>query len=208
MKKWRAFSVLLSVLALTSGVWMTADAAEEPAGDKSNKWSADPQQIAQRMDSVTTLINKSTGAQRIAAANNPEASALRDQALAQLQDGRAAYERKDFEGAKKFLSQASQTMFEAMRKADGGASEREKQSQDFDRRLGSVKVLLDAHVRISGEKGRDQATSGEIRKAMDDAVRINKAGDSAQARVRLDEGYVMAKLGIEKLRRGDTLVRS
>ncbi|MEO5332411.1 MAG: hypothetical protein H7839_10340 [Magnetococcus sp. YQC-5] len=183
-------------------------AAPQAAGNTNNKWSADPHQIAQRMDSVTTLINKSSGAQKIAAANNPEASAMRDQALAHLQDGRAAFERKDYEAAKKWLAQASQTMFEAMRKADAGASDREKKTQDFDRRLASVKVLLDAHVRISGEKGRGQETNSQIQKAMDDAVTLQKGGDATKARARLDEGYIMAKLGIEKLRRGDTLVRS
>lgn len=213
MKRLHICTMVLG-LALLGGsgmAWAGPDgAAPGKAGgaEQANKWSADPQQIAQRLDSVTTLINKSSGAQRIAAANNPEAVAMRDQALAQLLDARGAYDRKDYEGAKKLLGQASQTMFDAIRKADGGAAEREKQTMDFDRRLASVKVLLDAHVRISGEKGRGQETNGQIQKAMDEAVTMQKSGDTVRARARLDEGYIMAKLGIEKLRRGDTLVRS
>ncbi|MBF0295656.1 MAG: hypothetical protein HQL96_10755 [Magnetococcales bacterium] len=214
MKIKHSITILSGILALSGalGAWAgEAPQAKAPGtgGEQTqNKWSADPQQIAQRMDALTTLINKSSGAQKIAAAGNPEASAMRDQALAGLQEARSAYDRKDYEGAKKLLGQASQTMFEAIRKADGGASEREKQSMDFDRRLASVKVLLDAHIRISGEKGRGQETNEEIRKAMDEAVKMHQGGDTTRARLRLDEGYVTAKLGIEKLRRGDTLVRS
>ncbi|MBF0181837.1 MAG: hypothetical protein HQM03_17610 [Magnetococcales bacterium] len=214
MKNKHLSMILSGVLALSTaqGAWAgETPAAKAPgAGGEAtqNKWSADPQQIAQRMDALSTLINKSSGAQKIAAAGNPEASAMRDQALAGLQEAKGAFDRKDYDGAKKLLTQASQTMFEAIRKADGGASEREKQAQDFDRRLASVKVLLDAHIRISGEKGRGQETNEAIRKAMDDAARLHQAGDTTNARLRLDEGYVTAKLGIEKLRRGDTLVRT
>ncbi|MBF0152832.1 MAG: hypothetical protein HQL64_03710 [Magnetococcales bacterium] len=217
MKPLRTISLLLGVVAVSGTVGMADLTAKEPEsapksagneGGKANKWSADPHQIAQRMDSVSTLINKSSGAQRIAAAGNPEISAMRDEALAHLQEARAAYDNKDYEGAKKLLGHASQTMFEAMRKADGGASGREKNSQDFERRLASVKVLMDAHVRIAGEKGRGQETSSQIQSAMDEAVKTQKGGDVVRARARLDEAYITAKLGIEKLRRGDTLVRT
>lgn len=216
MKMLRNLTLLLGVLSVANLACMVDLAAQEKgaapqvngSGGTENKWSADPQQIAQRMDSVNTLINKSTGAQRIAAANNPDASAQRDQALAHLHDARTAYDRKDYDQAKKSLAQASQTMFEAMRTADGGASGKDKQSMDFDRRLASVKVLLDAHIRISGEKKQGQEANSQIQKSMDEAVKMNAAGDATQARARLDEAYVTAKMSIEKLRRGDTLVRS
>ncbi len=216
-KKLRTMSVLLSVLALSGSLMMTDLSAQELSSAQktvglesgtANKWSADHKQIAQRMESVSTLINKSTGSQRIAASGNPDAIALRDQALAQLHDAQNAYDRQDYKGAKDALGVASKSMFEAMRKADGGASEKEKMSQDFDRRLASVKVLLDAHVRISGEKKSGQETNGKIKEALDEAVKLQQGGDVKSARARLDEGYIMAKLGIEKLRRGDTLVRS
>ncbi|MBF0437711.1 MAG: hypothetical protein HQL93_01180 [Magnetococcales bacterium] len=218
MKIVSARMALLGILILSGGYSIQESQANEPVsvpktagsggGEQTNKWSTNPAQIAQRMESLNTLLNTSTGAQRIQAANNPEATALREKALAQLREGKAAFQRQDYDAAKKSLAQASQAMFEAMRKADGGASEREKQLQDFDRRLASVKVLQEAHTRISTEKGRGQETNVEIQKAMDEATKLHQDGKLPQARSRLDEGYILAKMGIEKLRRGDTLVRS
>ncbi|MBF0438885.1 MAG: hypothetical protein HQL93_07155 [Magnetococcales bacterium] len=207
MARLRTVTALL-VAGAMSGVCLMADVEAKDGAETSNKWSADTQQISQRIESMNTLINKSSGAQRIAATGNPEASAMRDQALAYLQEAKAAFASKDYEKSKTLLGQSSKVMFEAMRKADGGASDREKTAMDFDRRLASVKVLKDAHVRISGEKGQGQETNAQIQKAMDDAVKAQKDGNIKAARTRLDEGYILAKLGIEKLRRGDTLVRS
>lgn len=201
-------TALLGGLGSASVVW----GAEQPAaqgGNTANKWSDDPKQLNQRMDSLSTLIEKSTGARRIASAGNPEAVGLQDQARAMLQEARSAQQRGDVNTAKQRLSEASQVMFQAIRKADGGASEATKQADDFQRRLDSVNVLTSAYQRISKEKGAGQETMPKIQAALDQAVKLNKAGGSvAEARAKLDEVYVMAKLGIEKLRRGDTLVRS
>lgn len=195
-------TALLGSLSAPPLVW----GAEEPAA---NKWSEDPKQVAQRLEALNTLIEKSSGSRRIAAAGNPEAVGLQDQARSLLQEAQSAYKRGDAETAKQRLSQASQMMFQAIRKADGGASEAEKQADDFQRRLESVQVLLSAHQRISQEKGQGQETNTKIQSTLEQAMQLNKSGGSPkEARAKLDEAYILAKLGIEKLRRGDTLVRS
>ena len=172
------------------------------------KWGGDPKQIALRINSVKTLIEKSSGARRVAMAGNPDAVALQDHARAFLHDAQVAHKRGNGEAAKKFLSKASQAMFQAMRKADGGASGAAKQANDFKRRLESVKVLLSAHQRISKEKKQGKTTNAKIQKALDVAVHLKRKGNLAEARSKLDEAYILAKLGIERMRRGDTLVRS
>lgn len=200
-------TALLGSLSSATVVWGAEPSAAQEG--TANKWSEDPKQINQRMESLSTLIEKSSGARRVASAGNPEAVGLQDQARALLQEARSAYQRGDQGTAKQRLSEASQVMFQAIRKADGGASEAQKQADDFQRRLESVKVLSSAHQRISKEKGAGQEAIPKIQAAMDEAVRINAAGGSAtEARAKLDEAYVMAKLSIEKLRRGDTLVRT
>ena len=187
----------------------TEAATQSPAAEKStSKWSNTPEQMALRLEAVGTLIEKSTGARRITATGNPEAMALQEQARALLLDARSALKRGDADATKKLLSQASQAMFQAMRKADGGASGVRKQANDFKRRLESVRVLLTAHQRISTEKKQGEATSVKIQKTLDHALQLQAKGDFVAARAKLDEAYILAKLGIEQMRRGDTLVRS
>jgi hypothetical protein len=199
-------TAVLGGLSLSSVGWGKEDPS---AGSQSNKWGDDPKQIAQRLESVGTLIEQSSGARRIAATGNAEAIAMQSQARSLLQEANSSYKRGDMATAKQQLSQASQLIFQAMRKADGGASEAEKQADDFQRRLESVRVLLAAHQRISQEKGQGQETNAKIQANLEQAMRLNQAGGAAgEARAKLDEAYVVAKLGIEKLRRGDTLVRS
>ncbi|MBF0160985.1 MAG: hypothetical protein HQL88_01730 [Magnetococcales bacterium] len=204
----RALCVLTVLLCGFSGSVWGADGPGAEQGGQANKWGDDPKQIVQRMESLNTLIEKSSGARRIAATGNPEAASLQDQARSLLQEAQSSHRRGDLETAKQRLSQASQVMFQAMRKADGGASGAEKQANDFQRRLDSVQVLLAAHQRISREKRQGEEGNAKIQADMDQAVRLNKAGSATEARAKLDEAYVTAKMGIEKLRRGDTLVRS
>ena len=194
-------------LAWGAGEHVSTVPAAAGQGVKS-KWGDDPKQMALRLNSVNTLIEKSTGARRIAATHDPDAMALRDNARVFLHEARAAHERGENDAAKKLLSKASQAIFQAMRKADGGASGVAKEANDFKRRMESVKVLLSAHQRISKEKKQGGETNSKIQQTMAQVVKLQEGGKLAEARVKLDEAYIMAKLGIEQMRRGDTLIRS
>lgn len=206
------FVLAFFILGLNTPTTAWGETSTKPQAQTTNakksKWSGDPKQIIQRLKAVTSLVEKSTGARRIAAAGNPEASAMHDQARSFLSDAKAANKRGETKTAKTLLSKASQTMFQAMRAADGGASGKKKEANDFSNRMKSVEVLFSAHKRISKEKKKGKETNDLIQKALDEAQRIKKKGDVATARSKLDEAYILAKLGIEKLRRGDTLIRS
>lgn len=86
----------------------------------------------------------------------------------------------------------------------------QKQRRDFDSRLASVRALQEALQRIAKEKNataRIAQTDRKITELMGDAER-QAARDLPGARAKLDDAYLNAKLGVESLRHGETLVRS
>jgi soluble cytochrome b562 len=89
-----------------------------------------------------------------------------------------------------------------------------KAQRDFDSRLESAKALLLAQQRITQEKrGSAEAdkaarVTSSIESLIDDAERRARAGQVDEARVLVDRAYLTARVSIESLRRGDTLVRS
>lgn len=212
MKKTRFSLMALAALLLCQAP--VALAADNPAAqgefNRGIKRPVDAKQVSQRLEFVETLINTSSGAKRVKESGNSQAAALRDKATDLLGDAKQAHGQGDEVKANSLLDQASNTMFEAVRMADGGQSQKEKAGEDYDRRLKSVEALLDAHNRIAKEKGTAEAkeTRSRIEGMMDEAQGLKKAGKMDEARVSLDKAYVTAKLAIERMRRGDTLVRS
>ncbi|MBF0142285.1 MAG: hypothetical protein HQL59_02345 [Magnetococcales bacterium] len=164
--------------------------------------------MTRRLETTGTLVEKSSGAKKIADSGKPDALAMRDKARSFHQAAAAALKKGNTDEASTLLNQANQSFFEGVRLADGGATKGEKAAVDFNRRLESVKVLLEAHQRISKEKGQGSGGSDNIRSLMDQANALASAQKMDAARGKLDEAYVTAKLGIEQMRRGDTLVRS
>lgn len=166
---------------------------------------------ANRLQSVEKLIENSSAARQVEASGEPQALARRDEARALYKQALAAAQAGDQEQAEKLLSQATKTMFEAVRMADQEEVVAEKHARDFDSRLESVNALLEAHDRVSQEKGAEVA-NGELRslvqRKLADAQSLREQGRPEEGRKRLDEAYVAAKVAIENLRGGDTLVRS
>ncbi|MEO5371485.1 MAG: hypothetical protein H7833_15565 [Magnetococcus sp. DMHC-1] len=179
-----------------------------PEGNKNYKLGQGPDAVQARLNTVTTLIEKSSGARLISSSRQPEAEAYREEARALRNQAEEAFKKGDHASAHALLGKATQAMFEAVRKADGGATVREKQHVDFDRRKESVKVLLGAYKRISQEKGKGGEGISKVETLMQEATAMHQSGKLEESRAKLDESYITAKVGIEKLRKGDTLVRS
>lgn len=81
---------------------------------------------------------------------------------------------------------------------------------DFNRRMDSARALHTALQRIATEK-QDAAAQSEalaVQQLLASAEATAGAGDLGRARTQLDEAYTRARGGIERLRGGDTLVRS
>lgn len=165
-----------------------------------------------RIQSVRALIEESTAAKRVQASSHREARARHERARELHALAVQAARSGDRQGAEKLLSQAAQTMFEAVRMLETDASVLNHKQHDFDSRLESVKALSAAHERICEEKKCDQSVRDEVartlQRKLQEALALKSQGQIDRARVVLDEAYVAVKVAIEHQRSGDTLVRS
>ena len=210
----RRTRAVLAILAGVAGLQLTGmalaqDAASTPV--RPPRTVEDKDQLARRLASVATLIEKSSAAKQIEASGNPEANALRERARALRQQADDAYRGGKHEEATRLLDQAARTMMDSVRMAAPEQVTAEKKQRDFDNRLESVKALLAAQKRISAEKklgAKGAETGAKIEAQMQEAAALAKAGKVDEGRALLDKVYVTTRMSIESLREGDTLVRS
>ena len=171
----------------------------------------DQQQLERRLESVATLIEKSSAARQIEASAVPQALALRAQARDLRQQAVEAHKKANYADASRLLDQAAKMMIDGVRLAAPEQITGEKKQRDFDSRMESVKALLAAQKRISAEKrlgAKGVDTSNAIEAQIRDAAALAAAGKLDEGRVLLDKVYLTTKLAVEGMRQGDTLVRS
>ena len=197
--------VLTTVLALPG--LCGAATAEKRAPEFSNTQEA----VESRLDNVRRLVKTSSGARRIEASGNTAAEAKRAVAQRHLDEAEAAFKRGDMTATQNALQRATEEMFAAVRTIGTGKSGVDKQKRDFDSKEESVNVLLNAVERVAKEKGGMSAVqqrAAQIRKRAVAARALEDQGKLAEARSQLDAAYEEAKLELEKLREGETLVRT
>lgn len=174
--------------------------------------SADAATVNDKLQSVETLVEHSSAAHKVETSGIPEAVKRRDQARSLYGQARSAFDAGDHEQAESLLREATQIMYQAVRLAGMDQSLVEKGHRDFDARLESVNALCDAYERVRQDKGLPPARESElypvVQQKLSEAERLKQKGSLGQARTVLDEAYVAAKVAIEHLRGGDTLVRS
>ncbi len=165
--------------------------------------------MADRSKFVEKLLYESSASQHIDASSNPEAKARRERARELYQQAVAAKQSGDTQASEKLFTEATKTMFEAARLAEQNVVIEKKRS-DYDSRLESINALLAAHDRIRQEKGLGDGAElrAEVDKHLTRAKELYDRDQIAEARAALDEAYVAAKVAIEGLRGGDTLVRT
>ncbi|MBF0146950.1 MAG: hypothetical protein HQL84_11885 [Magnetococcales bacterium] len=193
---------------------VAASPASGAAGAPKNlnsRWGTDKEQVQRRLSTLDTLVEKSSGAKNVAASGIAEAISMRDQARAKRDQARSLLDAGDLKGASERTGEGTALMFEAIRKADGGATHASKNVQDFERRMKSVESLTDALDRVRKEKKAGEESnkiSEQVHQMTGEAKALFNKGEVDKGRAILDKAYVTAKVGIEQLRRGDTLVRS
>ena len=196
--------MIVLVLALLLGSPGVGYAQQDSSGTS-------PEQHNARLKSVSTLLEKSSAAAQVRASRNEEAAVRYAQARALYDQAAAAHAAGNHGAVNDLLKQATTAMFEAVRMAEQKDVVGKKQETDFANRMESVNALMEAHGRVSTEKGA-RAAHQELRTMVDakitEARALRDGGDVASARVVLDQAYVAAKTAIEELRGGDTLVRS
>lgn len=167
--------------------------------------------LERRLKSVATLIESSSAARQIDNSAEPQSLEHRSRARQLHRQAAAALATGDIASASKLLDQATHEMVAGARLANPGQVTEEKKRRDFAAREESVKALLAAQQRIVQEKsaGRDaQEASRSVQAQLAQAQQLARGDRLDEARTVLDRAYLTAKLSIESLRRGDTLVRS
>lgn len=167
--------------------------------------------LERRVQSVATLIETSSAARQIDASGAAAARERRDNARLLHREAVAMLAADDLPAAGRMLDQAAREMMNGARLARPEQVAGEKHQRDFEARLESTRALLAAQQRITLEKaaGREaQASTARIEADMAQAQQLAAAGRYEQARPWLDKAYLTARVSIEALRRGDTLVRS
>jgi hypothetical protein len=187
------------VVALVLGCAVTLAAAEDKAA------------LERRLQSVATLIDSSSAARQIDASGVAAAREKRDNARLLHREAAATARAGDTAGATRLLDQAAREMMNGARLAKPEQVQGEKDRRDFDARLDSARALLAAQQRITAEKGNHveaREATQRIEQSIAQAEKLVAAGKVDEARPVLDRAYLTARVSIESMRRGDTLVRS
>ena len=169
-------------------------------------------QLGSRLESVGKLLETSSAARQIKGSDNQAAKDKQAQAEALYHEARQAAGNGDEERAGELLKQATKTMFEATRMIEKDASFLAKDMRDFEARKESVVALCAAYENIAKEKGMTSEKEDElhqfVHKRVDEAVALKEKNRVKEGRKKLDEAYVAAKVAIEHIRGGETLVHS
>lgn len=188
------------------------DSTEPPASQpKHHIVSADAKNlgVGQNIGFVELLINQSAAAKQILESDNAEAKALRQQAIQHLEEAKQAQAVGDSAAVGVAIGKAKTAIFQAIR-LSGDKVVKDKRESDYKNRVQSVSALLEAHKRVSAEKGGgdaakevEQHVTNELQKAQTefDQGQIEKANELANA------AYLTIKLSVTRLRDGDRLVR-
>jgi len=196
---WVAGAFLASAVAGGASAQVQAPKAE-PTKDS----------LGRRLESVNTLIEKSSAARQVDSAGNGDSAQRRERARALHREATAAYEAGDYQKANTLLDNAAKEMIGSVRKAEPAQVVEDKKQRDFNNRLDSVKALQDALKRVSSEKkagAKGAQASTKVEELVKEAVSLRDAGQVEKGRVVLDQAYLTAKLAVQNLRQGDTLVR-
>ena len=198
----RAKHYLVTILLLC--LPLGAAHAQEPS-------SADAAKLAKQLESVGLLIEKSSAARRIEGSALPAALARRDEARELYRQAALALSTGNTGEAGRLLNAATKALFEGARLATSPQMGEDKKKHDFETRLNGVKALLQAQQRLIREKNADPKTvelAASIERATREAERLYAANKLDEALAALDKGYAQLKGSVEKMREGDTLVRS
>lgn len=168
-------------------------------------------QVERRVQSVATLIEASSAARQIESSGVVAARERRDNARLIHREAAAALARGDAAAANKLLDEAAREMMAGARLAKPEQVTAEKAKRDFDVRMDSARALLAAQQRITQEKGAGreaQDAARSIEQQIGQAQQLAAQNRYDDARPVLDRAYLTARVSIEAMRRGDTLVRS
>lgn len=167
---------------------------------------------AAKFQTVEKLLTLSSAAQRIDESDNDTAKEKKASAMTLFKQAKTVASNDNGERADKLLDDATKMMFAATRMIEKKGDFIKKDLRDFDTRLESIDALCDAYHNIRKEKGLGEPESSElfpfVQQRISLAKKLKQQDRLKEGRKVLDEAYVAAKVAIENLRGGETLVRS
>ncbi len=193
--------LLILLFLVLSAPPLSAQEAKQP------KFSLDREAVKSRIENVNRLVNTSSGARRVTE-GSAEAQALQEEASGHLDKARLYFQSNNMELANDELQHATLTMFQAIRLVGTGKIGEDKLKDDYEKKRKSLSALMEALERVSAEKHSPSPAANKITTQAEAADRLAAEGKIKEARVQLDLAYETVKLEVEKLRSGDTLVRS
>lgn len=201
----------LALCTLRRGLKRVALAAVVACAAATSTWAQEREQLVRRLQSVGTLIESSSAARQIESSGEAAAREKRDNARLIHREAAATLQAGDEAAAARLLDQATREMMSGARLARPEQVAGAKDQRDFDARMESARALLAAQLRITREKGNAPEAAEATRRIeslIAQAQARAAAGQLAEARPLVDRAYLSARVSIESLRRGDTLVRS
>ncbi len=171
----------------------------------------DRETLDRRLQSVGTLIESSSASRQIDTSGVAAARERRDTARLIHREAGVLLLANALPQAARLLDQAAREMMEGVRLARPEQVAGEKNRRDFDARMDSARALLVAQQRITAEKqagAEAQEATRRIEHQLAQAAALAAQGRQAEAKAMVDRAYLTARVSIETLRRGDTLVRS
>ena len=199
-------SLLISPLGLAdeSRRILTADASKQGVG--------------QNIIFVEKLIHESAAAKQILQSDNPEARAMREQAISHLDEAKAAEAQGNAEAVAEALNKAKKAIFTGIRLV-GKKTVSDKRQDNYNKKRKSLESLLVAHKRIRKENEQGQDANTQATKEapeteaytetkMQEAQAHYDKGEFVEAGEVLNNAYLSLKLSLTKLRDGKKLVRS
>lgn len=201
----------LALCTLRRGLKRAALAAVVACATATSTWAQEREQLVRRLQSVGTLIESSSAARQIESSGEAAAREKRDNARLIHREASATLQAGDEAAAARLLDQATREMMSGARLARPEQVAGAKDRRDFDARMESARALLAAQLRITREKGNAPEAAEATRRIeslIAQAQARAAAGQLGEARPLVDRAYLSARVSIESLRRGDTLVRS
>ncbi len=168
------------------------------------------ERIDSRIEFVGKLINDSSASRQVDESGNDLAMQRRSDALNYYQEAIEARNVGELQNAADGLDRAIQSMYaavDATRRAEKGTNDREDK---YDERVASINALMEAHERITLEKGKANdhaALLDSIATDMSAAEEFHNSGNTEKANNSIDMAYEKVRHSVEVLRQGETLVR-
>ncbi|MCG8016330.1 MAG: hypothetical protein JAY97_08960 [Candidatus Thiodiazotropha sp. 'RUGA'] len=175
--------------------------------NKKPKFSLERQAVESRLNNVERLIYQSSGARRVAGGSD-QAKALQEQAANHFEKAQLYFKSSNMQLANDELQQATLIMFQAIRLVGTGEVGESKLKSDYQKKRNSLQALLEALQRVAVEKQSPSPETDKIIQYAEAADKLAAEGNIKQAQQQLNIAYDTVKQEVEKLRSGDTLVRT